>query len=77
MVANSAFMTQADVPLLAVENLIENPVNPFTQIPLKADKAEGVDVATSSALQYTIAADQWLHIHDDIFNRENWTRKDE
>jgi hypothetical protein len=30
-------MTNADVPLLALDSLVQNPVNPFTHKPMKSE----------------------------------------
>jgi arylsulfatase A-like enzyme len=78
--ADDSFMTNADAPLMALEKIIENPVNPFTGLPLQSDKANGINIATISPLnshdhskyQYRISSNQWLHVRDNIFNPENW-----
>jgi hypothetical protein len=77
---DDSFMTNADAPLLVLEKIIENPVNPFTGLPLKSNKAEGINIATISALnshdhskyQYRIGRNQWLYVRDNIFSPENW-----
>jgi hypothetical protein len=77
------FMTNADAPLFALQDIIASPVNPFTGIPLQSDKANDIDIATIGALstyrhsqfKYTINSDQWLHVHDDIFNPDNWRKE--
>jgi hypothetical protein len=82
--ANHAFMTNADVPILATKDLIENPANPFTHIPFASEKENGVTITTSQNWdpghnkKYTFAINknEWLHVKDDIFKRENWTQED-
>jgi YidC/Oxa1 family membrane protein insertase len=74
-VTDTTFMTHADVPLLAMQNLIDKPQNPFSGLPIKTEKENGVFIATSSTLQYKIASDQWLYVHNDIFKPENWKKK--
>jgi hypothetical protein len=77
---NNSFMTNADVPFLALENIINNPVNPFTNVALKQDKKNGITLTTIETLisnrhyQNTlrINKNEWLHVRDNIFNRENW-----
>jgi len=74
------FMTNADVPLLALDRLIENPVNPFTNNPIKSDKNDGIYLTTIGAVStyrhgkftYNIGRDQWLFVKDNIFDPENW-----
>ena len=73
------FMTNADVPALSMEGLIEDPVNPFTGNP--------VDTAGKEGTQYVILSDQWditenngnqftesrwAAVSEDIWNKENW-----
>jgi YidC/Oxa1 family membrane protein insertase len=79
---NDVFMTQADVPLLALEGLVNNPVNPFTGLPLQNKKTDGVFITASNKFypikhgKYTfnIAQDEWFQVHDNIFNATNWSR---
>jgi hypothetical protein len=47
------FMTNADVPTLAVEGLIEEPVNPFT------GNAISSDYKTENNKQYVIMSEEW------------------
>jgi hypothetical protein len=72
LATDNTFMSHADVPLLAVDGLIENPTNPFTRAPLQSQKENGLMIATSSATKFTIANDEWLSVHDNIFDSENW-----
>jgi len=71
-VTDNTFMTHGDVPSLAMNGLIENPVNPFSGNPIESKKEDGVTITTASALQYTISDNQWLHVRDDIFDSANW-----
>ncbi len=74
------FMTNADVPTLAVGGLIRDPVNPFTGKPIGSE-------AKGASEQYILATDiwdtgenggtvflpaPWYAVHDDIFSEENW-----
>jgi hypothetical protein len=80
LTANDSFMTNADVPLIALKDIIENPVNPLTGKILESDKSNGVYITTSELwrttahqkYQFNIKSDEWLHIHDNIFDPENW-----
>jgi len=71
---DNTFMTIADVPLLALHGIIENPVNPFTGNELQSNKENGIFVTTSGHLSYTISDNQWLHVHSNIFDLANWSR---
>jgi hypothetical protein len=77
---SDTFMTNADVPLLALNGLIDNPVNPYTAVLLQSDKDKGVMITTIDALSsyrhlkntFNIGSDQWLHVRDNIFDPTNW-----
>jgi hypothetical protein len=74
------FMTNADAALFALKGIMENPVNPWTKNSITADKQNGAAITTIGALSshrhskysYIIAPGQWIRVHDDIFNPENW-----
>jgi YidC/Oxa1 family membrane protein insertase len=67
------FMSHADVPLLAVDGLVDNPKNPFTQMPLQHRKENGLMITSAPGTKFTIADNEWLYVHDNIFDPENWT----
>jgi hypothetical protein len=77
---DNAFMTNADMPSLAVSGLIENPVNPFSGQPIAADKENGVIIVTSPRWSpkdhfkntFNIAKNELFFVKDDIFKAENW-----
>ncbi len=79
---DDSFMTNADAPLLVTANIGITQENPFTGKPLATDKANGVTIATSgvkSSTQhgkygYRVGKDEWLHVHDNIFDPANWER---
>ena len=74
------FMTNADVPSIALEGIVEAPVNPFTGEKISMDaKADGVDVfvGTDWELQEGNTFDEnadWYHVRDDIFIGSNWIK---
>ena len=75
------FMTNADVPALAAQGVIADPVNPFTGKRIDSSektaheqfiitsKEWGVDQNNGN----TFNADTWAAVKDDIWNRNNWT----
>jgi membrane protein insertase Oxa1/YidC/SpoIIIJ len=79
--SDNAFMSNADVPLLSLGDIIANPVNPFTRKPLAAEKENGITLTTSSGRlpgdhkrnTFAIRPNEWLHVHDNIFDSANWT----
>ncbi|MDR1106906.1 MAG: YidC/Oxa1 family membrane protein insertase, partial [Treponema sp.] len=81
---DESFMTNADVPFLAMENIIANPVNPFTGRAItNDDKKVPLFINTSSKWMpgehrqntFTINQDEWYTVHDNIFDAKNWERK--
>ena len=78
------FMTNADTPTLAFEGIVENPVNPYTGNPINSDEKTAHDqVITTSwhhnvndnhhGTVYETGDGSWYSVHDDIFDRNNWT----
>jgi len=74
LATDNTFMTIGDVPLLAMESLIENPINPFSGNPINNDKNNGIFITISPSLQYSINKDQWMHVQDNIFDTSKWKR---
>ena len=80
------FMTNADVPTLATQDLIDNPVNPFTGkvVSNEIKSREPVLVTTylhnwklsnNDGCVLNTSAGTWWSVHDDIFNIQNWAKK--
>lgn len=74
------FMTTADVPTLAMQGVIDNPINPFTGKKIDRsdkyahdqyiiDSAEW-DVSTNNG--NTFIAGDWYTVHDNIWDHANW-----
>ena len=80
---DNTFMTNADVPTIAVQNLIANPINPFTgkDITKQVDKKQVV-VATGGNWMpeehkkntFTIPENENFTVHDNIFDEDDWSR---
>ena len=85
---DDSFMTNADVPAIALDGIVEDPVNPFTGNPIDTlPKNEGVFVSFSDSPDEklwnpdlnngnTFYYDEdciWFKITGgDIFNEDNW-----
>ena len=77
---DSSFMTNADVPTIAMQGLISDPVNPFTNKPINSNpKYQGEqhilysknwNVRNNHGNVYTPGT--WLSVKDNIFDRNNW-----
>ena len=74
------FMMNADTPALAMEGLIEDPVNPYTgnAIDMSAKDAGAQHIFYSSDWDTlknngnTFLPGHWFSVHDDVFDKDNW-----
>ena len=80
------FMTNADTPVLALKDLVDDPVNPFTGGKLDGhEKNQGVQYVTLShnwstidepntadKIRFTTDDEPWYSIHDNIFEKSYW-----
>jgi hypothetical protein len=80
---DNAFMTNADVPFLAISGQIENPVNPFTGKEITANlKEKLLYIAISGSVhrsrpeetQFGLDPKRDYYISDNIFDPNNWLR---
>ncbi|MGI5977863.1 MAG: hypothetical protein ACOX68_09235, partial [Candidatus Limivicinus sp.] len=76
---DNAFMTNADVPAIATDGIIDKPVNPFTGHPINSDaKADEIHVLhTITWNKYEndktkLVEYRWFAVHDNIFDKDNW-----
>jgi hypothetical protein len=80
---DSTFMTNADVPALSVEGLIENPVNPFTGNKISSDvKQENDTHYVIVSLEYDIGVNngtqflpsEWAAVSGsgNVMDKDNW-----
>lgn len=84
LVVSNEFMTNADTPTMLLNNLIDNPINPYTgnviSSQFKYDNpilylTLGMHWNCESRQQdtkYQYDGEMWATVHDDIFNNENW-----
>lgn len=73
-------MTNADVPAIAVDELIEQPVNPFTGKKISSEEktahdqyiidSEDWDIEKNNGTTFWAA--DWYSIHDNIWDMDNW-----
>ncbi len=77
---NRDFMTNADVPTMAFDGIIDDPVNPFTGNSVNNDMkfsdepelAFSADWDVGKNNGFTYKKTDWFTVHDDIFKNENW-----
>ena len=75
------FMTNADVPTIALSGIVENPVNPFTGNRITNDEKYAHDqyILASSVWDTSInngnvfLPSPWLSVHDNIWDKNNWS----
>jgi hypothetical protein len=75
-------MTNADTPSLALSGVVDSPVNPYTGNPINMDSKSGDqyvyisgsgDVLTVNGTKFDEADHYWLTVHDNIFDKNNWS----
>ena len=78
-----AFMTNADTPFLAFQDLLEKPVNPFTGNPISADKKQEAVQLVFTSHEYEIEVNNgttflpgpWYEVTKDFMNPASWKLK--
>ena len=76
------FMTNADVPFMAVNGIVDNPINPFTEKEIsnkeKTTHPQIItpsgkwDVYKNNGTSFDTSDCPFLSVHDDIFTPDNW-----
>jgi YidC/Oxa1 family membrane protein insertase len=80
MKTDMTFMTNADVPALAMKDLIETPINPFTDNAVTTDqKNEPLlilinRVNSRNETEIEINSHNTYYVHDNIFVERNWNK---
>lgn len=79
---DNTFMTNADTPVLAFDDLISDPVNPATNNKITSDAKKGEqfvivsDDWTARPDETKFPESQWYSVHDNLFDVNNWTKQD-
>ncbi len=76
------FMTNGDVPTLAMDGLIQNPVNPFTGKKINSDAKNAGGQHIFYSLDWDITLNDgntfhpgtWFLVHDDMRDKNNWEK---
>ena len=76
------FMTNADTPALAVKDIIDNPINPFTGKLISSEEklahpqiitsSTNYDVDTNNGYTFDTSDGHFYSVHDNIFDENNW-----
>ena len=75
------FMVNADTSLLAMDGIVRDEINPYTQNDMKKAgeeaKKNGVIVSDlGMTAQYTIKNSSWYRVIDNIFDHADWEKLD-
>jgi hypothetical protein len=77
--SSDEFMTNADTPFLAVNNLIKDARNPWTGKLIQTEKENGVTIAPSVPWspdlnsKYEFKTSEYLYVRKNIFDPNNWS----
>jgi hypothetical protein len=80
MKTDMTFMSNADVPSLAMSELIENPINPFSGKAITTDRKESPLLILINRVHYKneteidINLQNTYYVHDNIFDEKNWNK---
>jgi len=74
------FMTNADVPTIATDGVIPNPVNPFTGKPINTDEKTAHDQFIMTSRDWSVdsnngnlySATKWAVVTNNIWDRDDW-----
>ena len=75
---DDTFMTNADVPTIAMNGLIENPLNPFSGMPINSDaKSQPVRILNTewdTGINHgnVFLPGPWVSVHDNAWDINNW-----
>ena len=76
------FMTNADTPSIALQGLVDDPVNPFTRNPIYQDCkdhelliyiSENNNTSINNGNRFEDPDGYWLTVRDNIYDDENWS----
>ena len=77
---DGTLMTTADVPSLALQDVVDDAVNPFTGNPVAGDNPKSAPLHVFYSTDWDTAVNNgntflpgyWFSVHDDIYNRDSW-----
>jgi hypothetical protein len=82
--SDMSLMMNADVPVLAVNGIVNNPINPFSGKPITNEsKKNGIYININHRSNpdqhdtniFNIKDNEWVFVYDNIFDAENWILK--
>ena len=82
MITDMTFMSNADVVSMAVNGIIDNPVNPFTGNAISTERKNTPLLILTQRIEnkneneVILNSENTYYVHDNIFEERNWTRKE-
>ena len=78
---DGAFMTNADVPTIALADLIMNPINPYSGKPITSEEKESHPQRITTSHEHDVSKNNgntykpglWFSVEKDLFDLDNWT----
>jgi phosphoglycerol transferase MdoB-like AlkP superfamily enzyme len=83
MKTDMTFMSNADVPVIAMKELVENPVNPFTGNAITVNRKNNPllilinGVHDKNETEIEINPQNTYYVHDNIFDEKNWNKPEQ
>ena len=80
---DETFMTNADTPTLALQGIVDNPVNPYTGKPINSDEKTAHDQIVTTSVNWEtrnqaptqfIVNAPWYAVHDNVYYAHNWRK---
>lgn len=80
LTTDDTLMTLGDVPVIAMEGVIEDPVNPATGNPVTSDAKYTEELLVTISTEFNVTTNngntflpsQWYSVHDNILDADNW-----
>ena len=74
------FMTNADVPSLATQSIIDHPINPFTGKEIDGEEAKALPQEVTISHEWSVSENngktylpaEWFAVRENIFDLKNW-----
>jgi YidC/Oxa1 family membrane protein insertase len=82
MITDITFMSNADVVSMAIDGIIDNPVNPFTGNAISTERKNNPlliliqRVQNKNENEIVLNSQNTYYVHDNIFDENNWIRAD-
>ena len=77
---DNTFMTNADTPVMALDGIVDDPVNPFTGNPIDSSAKDAPEMHLFASNEWHVDINngnefmpgEWFSVHDDVSDEANW-----